>query len=124
MSSIGNFSFLSMTGRRPPGFVRGVEIIDDPQVDGVGWVSTALKNIAIEKRTVAGFATMALAEQMENHYAALINLYVTLVEGNGVIWNNVFVEAVDVLEVRPVSGSSEPGVNYLVEAVWRVRRSV
>jgi len=123
MSSIGNYYFVSMVGPRLNGFRRGTEIIDRKDVDGLTWRQTARKNTSVQKTTMAGYATLIAAEEIEAYYAELINYYVTVVEPNGAVWYDVLVEGVVVNGVTPVFASSVPGLNYLVEAVWTLRRS-
>jgi len=123
MSSIGIYSFVSMVGPRLNGFCRGTEIIDRKDVDGFSWRQTARKNTSVQKTTLEGYTTLVAAEGAEAYYAALINTYLTVIEPNGAIWYNVLIEGVVVNGVKPIFASSVSGLNYLVEAVWTLRRS-
>jgi len=123
MSSIGIYNFVSMTGPRLNGFRRGTEIIDRKDVDGLAWRQTARKNTSVEKTTLEGYTTLVAAEGAEAYYAELINTYLTVIEPNGATWYNTLVEGVVVNAVTPIFASSVSGLNYLVEAVWTLRRS-
>ena len=118
LSYIGNASFITMTGDiYPAGGV--VEAIQRHGVDGTMWRYLGSKGRAFKLRTVAFFATSALAQTARIDYSQTVGMDLWLVDPTGAEWAVYVEEAMPSMPKYVINSTF--GAGYLVECEWTIR---
>lgn len=116
-SSIGQFTFMRLSGAKIPDKAMTTAIIDRPGVDGVGYRYNALKAGQQTVETTETLISWSDAVERPDTYAALKGELVTVIDDLGRRVDNVLVVEVAVTAVQQIVNATD-GANYLVRASW------
>ena len=121
MSSIGNFTFIQMSGPAIPAYGAGVESLSRQWVDGEAWRVLATKGGEFEAETFEGVSTLSIANGTEDDYKRLIAQLVTVIDDLGQVKLNVLVQGVRVVRKQRILHPTDPSMTYFVQAVWALK---